>query len=149
LAPITLAWSDFDGASMCPTWQTLQASQDHRISDLKGYKNETFAKFLAATCSARDAQTKKSPRTASAVANALWPEGQKYHVLMRVATVAFGGLLVNHRRSGLQHFRKVQQLHFSPSCGGDTHDDTTSSFSIKFDLGRASKRRSIDIPRML
>jgi membrane dipeptidase len=69
-------------------------------------------------------------------------------VLMRVATVAFGGLLVTIGVAGDSISEKARKLHFS-SIVVDTHDDTTQlMLDPKFDLGARQPKGSIDIPRM-
>jgi membrane dipeptidase len=69
-------------------------------------------------------------------------------VLMRVATVAFGGLLVTIGVAGDSISEKAGKLHFS-SIVVDTHDDTTQlMLDPKFDLGARQPKGSIDIPRM-
>ena len=69
-------------------------------------------------------------------------------VLMRVATVAFGGLLVTIGVAGDGISEKARKLHFS-SIVVDTHDDTTQlMLDPKFDLGALQPKGSIDIPRM-
>jgi membrane dipeptidase len=69
-------------------------------------------------------------------------------VLMRVATVAFGGLLVTIGVAGDSISEKARKLHFS-SIVVDTHDDTTQlMLDPKFDLGALQPKGSIDIPRM-
>jgi membrane dipeptidase len=69
-------------------------------------------------------------------------------VLMRVATVAFGGLLVTIGVAGDNISEKARKLHFS-SIVVDTHDDTTQlMLDPKFDLGARQPKGSIDIPRM-
>jgi membrane dipeptidase len=69
-------------------------------------------------------------------------------VLMRVATVAFGGLLVTIGVAGDSISEKARKLHFS-SIVVDTHDDTTQlMLDAKFDLGARQTKGSIDIPRM-
>jgi membrane dipeptidase len=69
-------------------------------------------------------------------------------VLMRVATVAFGGLLVTIGVAGDSISEKARKLHFS-SIVVDTHDDTTQlMLDPKFDLGARQSMGSIDIPRM-
>jgi membrane dipeptidase len=68
--------------------------------------------------------------------------------LMRVATVAFGGLLVTIGVAGDSISEKARKLHFS-SIVVDTHDDTTQlMLDPKFDLGARQPKGSIDIPRM-
>jgi membrane dipeptidase len=69
-------------------------------------------------------------------------------VLMRVATVAFGGLLVTIGVAGDSISVKAKNLHFS-SIVVDTHDDTTQlMLDPKFALGARQPKGSIDIPRM-
>jgi membrane dipeptidase len=69
-------------------------------------------------------------------------------VLMRVATVAFGGLLVTIGVAGDSISEKTRKLHFS-SIVVDTHDDTTQlMLDPKFDLGARQPKGSVDIPRM-
>jgi membrane dipeptidase len=69
-------------------------------------------------------------------------------VLMRVATVAFGGLLVTIGVAGDSISEKARKLHFS-AIVVDTHDDTTQlMLDPKFDLGARQPKGSIDIPRM-
>jgi len=69
-------------------------------------------------------------------------------VLMRVATAAFGGLLVTIGVAGDSISEKARKLHFS-SIVVDTHDDTTQlMLDPKFDLGARQPKGSIDIPRM-
>src|SRR5216683_3099274 len=69
-------------------------------------------------------------------------------VLMRVATVAFGGLLVTIGVAGDSISEKARKLHFS-CIVVDTHDDTTQlMLDPRFDLGARQSMGSIDIPRM-
>jgi len=69
-------------------------------------------------------------------------------VLMRVATVALGGLLVTTGLAGDSISEKARKLHFS-SIVVDTHDDTTQRMlDPKFDVGSRQPMGSIDIPRM-
>jgi membrane dipeptidase len=69
-------------------------------------------------------------------------------VLMRVATIALGGLLVTTGLAGDSILEKARKLHFS-SILVDTHDDTTQLLlDPKFDLGERHTSGSIDIPRM-
>jgi membrane dipeptidase len=69
-------------------------------------------------------------------------------VLMRVATVALGGLLVTMGLAGDGISEKARKLHFS-SIVVDTHDDTTQLLlDPKFDLGERHTSGSIDIARM-
>jgi membrane dipeptidase len=69
-------------------------------------------------------------------------------VLRRVATVAFGGLLVTIGVAGDSISEKARKLHFS-CIVVDTHDDTAQlMLDPKFDLGARQPKGSIDIPRM-
>jgi len=69
-------------------------------------------------------------------------------VLMRVATIALGGLLVTTGLAGDSILEKARKLHFS-SILVDTHDDTTQLLlDPKFDLGDRHTSGSIDIPRV-
>ena len=69
-------------------------------------------------------------------------------ILMRVATVAFGGLLVTIGVAGDSISEKARKLHFS-SIVVDTHDDTTQlMLDPTFDLGARQPKGGIDIPRM-